>query len=238
MSGLLIWYKQPLFQDDCQVAKKLSRDDGLLCCVIERYWQDDLQSVPDAIMCCMTIVFGCHADGTLAERVVLGKRRREQLGIQTTSDRQHQQSSSPRSNIASGAFAGSGPKDLAVAAAPGALDHNGPGRSVGVADSIMQRWGYTEGETCAIAVHTQMHTMCESLGVSCIVSLCVCTAQSLLMSPLVIFSCSLNMCLTVHCSTGLCEQLDSTCLDKFQKAANLWTPAAALSLKHLLATQY
>ena len=112
----------------------------------------------------MTIVFGCHADGTLAERVVLGKRRREQLGIQTASDRQHQQSSSPRSNIASGAFAGSGSKDLAVAAAPGALDHNGPGRSVGVADSIMQRWGYTEGETCAIAAHTQMHTMCEKLG--------------------------------------------------------------------------
>ncbi|KAL0044230.1 hypothetical protein WJX82_005654 [Trebouxia sp. C0006] len=84
-------------------------------------------------------------DGTLAERVVLGKRRREQLGIQTASDRQHQQSLSPRSSIASGAFAGSGPKGLAVAAAPGALEHSGPGRSVGVAESMMQKWGYTEG---------------------------------------------------------------------------------------------
>jgi hypothetical protein len=114
-------------------------------------------------MFCMLIFFCCCVDGTLAERVVLGKRRREQLGIQTASDRQHQQSLSPRSNIASGAFAGSGPKHLAVAAAPGAVDHSGPGRPVGVAESMMQKWGYTEGETCAFAVHAQMHTISEKL---------------------------------------------------------------------------
>ena len=114
-------------------------------------------------MCCMSKISGCRADGTLAERVVLGKRRREQLGIQTASDRQHQQSSSPRPNIASGAFAGNGPKGLALAAAPGAVDHNGPGRPVGVAESMMQKWGYTEGETCVFAVHAQMHTMYEKL---------------------------------------------------------------------------
>ena len=117
--------------------------------------------------------FGCHADGTLAERVVLGKRRREQPGIQTASDRQHQQSSLSRSNIASGAFAGSGPKGLAVAAAPGALDPNGPGRPVGVAESMMQKWGYTEGETCAFAVHAQMHAMREKLRCFYAMSICV-----------------------------------------------------------------
>ena len=65
----------------------------------------------------------------------------------------------------------------------------------------------------------------------------VCKAQSLLMSTLVIFSCSLNMCLTVHCSTDVCEQLDSTCLDSFKEAAESWTSAAALSLKRMLAAQ-
>lgn len=50
-----------------------------------------------------------------------------------------------------------------MAAPPGALDPNGPGRPVGVAESTMQKWGYTEGETCAFAVHAQMHTVCEKL---------------------------------------------------------------------------
>lgn len=130
-------------------------------------------------MYCMTKVFGCRVDGTLAERVVLGKRRREQLGIQTVSDRQHQQNLSPGSDFASGAFAGSGPTGLAVAAAPGPLDPNGPGRPVGIAESMMQKWGYTEGETCAIAVHAQMHTVCTKhrcvMHCQCV---CVCMAQT------------------------------------------------------------
>ncbi len=179
---------------------------------------------------------GCRADGTLAERVVLGKRRREQLGIQTASDRQHQQSLSPRSSIASGAFAGSGPKGLAVAATPGALEHSGPGRPVGVAESMMQKWGYTEGETCAFAVHVQMHIQgVRTLGVLCAVGLCVCMAQS----TLVIFSCSLYTCLTVHCNTDLREQHNSTCLGSSgsETAVESCVTAAELSFAHLLATQ-
>lgn len=60
------------------------------------------------------------------------------------------------------------------------------------------------------------------------------------MSTLVSFSCSLNMCLTVHCSTDLCEQLNSTCLGSFgsKKAIESWITAAALSLACLLAAQW
>jgi len=77
--------------------------------------------------------------------------------------------------------------------------------------------------------------------VLCTVRLCgsFCEAHPLLMSTFVSFSCSQNMCLTVHCSTDLCEQHNSTCHDKFacKQTIQSWVAAAALSLVRLLAAQ-
>lgn len=95
-----------------------------------------------------------HADGTLAERVVLGKRRREQLGIQTESDKQHlalpskqQPHLTSQSSSMAWAFSGNEPAGQAGSAVPGPAGSSGPGiRLVAPAESMMTKWGYTPGQ--------------------------------------------------------------------------------------------
>ena len=88
-----------------------------------------------------------HADGTLAERVVLGKRRREQLGIQTESDKQQQSHVTLQSSSMAEAFPGNEPAGQAGSAAPGPAGSSGPGaRLVAPAESMMTKWGYTPGQ--------------------------------------------------------------------------------------------
>ena len=75
--------------------------------------------------------------------MALGKRRREQLGIQTPSDRQHQpisgsESAAVGSNWLAGPTVAAGDR----AASSSGADSRGGG---GVAESMMQKWGYTQG---------------------------------------------------------------------------------------------
>ena len=86
-----------------------------------------------------------HADGTLAERVALGKRRREQLGIQTDLDMQ-------TSSSAAGQSAGPLPFSHGAPSRASAGPLTGPsgggglsGRAAGPAEGMMAKWGYTPG---------------------------------------------------------------------------------------------
>ena len=88
------------------------------------------------------------ADGTLAERVALGKRRREQLGIQTALDMQSScgPSTSARQSDGTLPFSHGAPDRAAAGPLAGALRRSGsPGRAVAPAEGMMAKWGYTAG---------------------------------------------------------------------------------------------
>ena len=90
-----------------------------------------------------------HADGTLAERVALGKRRREQLGIQTTVDMQSHSIPSSLASQSDGALLISHGAPDRAAAGPLAGPSGGSGpseRAVGTAEGMMAKWGYTPGQ--------------------------------------------------------------------------------------------
>ena len=92
----------------------------------------------------------CAADGTLAERVALGKRRREQMGMQTAADKQDAsaQSAAWQPSSLAGAAATNGPAGQVVGGAGGAVVGNGPvGAMSGAAGNMMSNWGYTPGES-------------------------------------------------------------------------------------------
>ena len=89
------------------------------------------------------------ADGTLAERVTLGKRRREQWGIQTPRDMQSSSraSSSARQSDEALAFNNGGPDRAAAGPLTGPFGGSGPEeRAVGAAEGMMAKWGYTPGQ--------------------------------------------------------------------------------------------
>ena len=82
----------------------------------------------------------------MAERVALGKRRREQLGIQTASDMQN--TPAPASFAAQSAAAL--PSSHGIAGRPGpdtvSNDQSGSsGKAVRPAEGMMAKWGYTRG---------------------------------------------------------------------------------------------
>lgn len=91
-----------------------------------------------------------HADGTLAERVALGKRRREQLGIQTSLDMQSSSRPSSSARQLDGALpiAHGAPDRAAAGLLTAASGGGGPsGRAVRPAEGMMAKWGYTPGHT-------------------------------------------------------------------------------------------
>ena len=92
----------------------------------------------------------CAADGTLAERVALGKRRREQMGMQTAADMQDAsaQSAAEQTSSLPGAAATNGPAGQSVNGGGGAVAGSGPvGAMSGAAGNMMSNWGYTPGES-------------------------------------------------------------------------------------------
>ena len=92
----------------------------------------------------------CAADGTLAERVALGKRRREQLGMQTEADKQDAsaQSAAQQTGSLSGAAATNGPAGQVVGVGGGTVGGNGPVDALsGAAGTMMSNWGYTPGKS-------------------------------------------------------------------------------------------
>lgn len=87
-----------------------------------------------------------HADGTLAERVALGKRRREQLGIQTDLDMQNSSSAAGQS-AGPLPFSHGAPNRALAGPLTGPSGGTGPsGRAAGPAEGMMAKWGYTPGE--------------------------------------------------------------------------------------------
>ena len=101
------------------------------------------------MLCLAVLSLLCAADGTLAERVALGKRRREQLGMQTAADRRDApaQSSAQQSSSLPGAVATNGPAGQIVSNGGGAVAGIGPvGALSGAAGNMMSNWGYTPGE--------------------------------------------------------------------------------------------
>ena len=81
--------------------------------------------------------------------MALGKRRREQLGIQTPLDMQSSSrpSSSARQSVEAPAFGSGAPDRAAAGLLTGPLEGSGPdGRAVGAAEGMMAKWGYTPGQ--------------------------------------------------------------------------------------------
>ena len=108
-----------------------------------------------------------HADGTLAERVALGKRRREQLGIQTDLDMQTSPSAAGQSAapLPSGhgasaraqARPSTGAKSGPVTGLSGSSGP--PGAAAGAAEGMMAKWGYTPGECFSVSCFVEFCTV-------------------------------------------------------------------------------
>ena len=117
---------------------------AVLCCaVIIPLIHASLQSTCSCR--CTSLSLLPHADGTLAERVVLGKRRREQLGIQSASDMHDSSSQSTSARQPDESLHGA-PGKAATGPLTGAPGSRGPsGKAVGPAEGMMAKWGYTPG---------------------------------------------------------------------------------------------
>lgn len=127
------------------------------CCIVTKH--------TSAANVCHSVCFH-NADGTLAERVTLGKRRREQLGIQSASDIQSSSgpSTSPRQSDETLPFSYGAPDKAATGPLTRAPGGRGPsGRAVGPAEGMMAKWGYTPGQ---ISV-TLCRCVVEKVLVSC-----------------------------------------------------------------------
>ena len=154
LSCALLGLAGPCWAVPCRAAL---RCDALrcaaLCCAVPHLSDSFIHHYKAHCRCKCTplsCLWSLHlADGTLAERVTLGKRRREQWGIQTPRDMQSSSraSSSARQSDEALAFNNGGPDRAAAGPLTGPFGGSGPEeRAVGAAEGMMAKWGYTPGQ--------------------------------------------------------------------------------------------